>query len=431
MPARKTARRAKGSGKSGRMLLRQRTPMVTVAMLALVLVAVTLGRTVHPAGHAAEDPEIRMECDIDHYGQDDPIVYPGQPGVSHMHSFYGNTSTNAYTTPATLAANLSSCSYLQQYDRSAYWIPSLYYKNPDGTSTKVSDASQQLVIYYQKPGGAGGPKITPFPVGLRMVAGDSHATSPQPQSITSWDCGDGGPSTSTIPDCTNAGSGHTLVGFVEFPNCWDGVHLDTADHKSHMAYADPTTGVCPAGHPVSLPQLHYEDWVNGTAGGPNYYLSSGGVYSMHGDFFAAWDNRLQNGLVDNCFNTHITSCHVVQVDESGNVTHNGTYLFNLSQYPATSTPLSAGAAAKVPPPAVAAKTAAPSVAAPTAMPTTAPAATYGATPVPSAATPSTSKPSAVLAAARRFNPLWVLLGIIALALLAWWVHQYGWRRRKP
>ena len=40
---------------------------------------------------------------------------------------------------------------------------------------------------------------------------------------------------------------------LKAPSCWDGVHLDSADHKSHMAW--PVNGVCPADHPVPLPML--------------------------------------------------------------------------------------------------------------------------------------------------------------------------------
>jgi len=64
---------------------------------------------------------------------------------------------------------------------------------------------------------------------------------------------------------------------ISFPTCWDGVNLDSPDHRSHVAYADipfepyfppvvsgqPYTpamerGKCPASHPVKLPQLMYE-----------------------------------------------------------------------------------------------------------------------------------------------------------------------------
>src|SRR4051812_32053739 len=33
-------------------------------------------------------------CDRDHRGTDDPIVFPGAPGLSHRHDFYGNKTTD-------------------------------------------------------------------------------------------------------------------------------------------------------------------------------------------------------------------------------------------------------------------------------------------------------------------------------------------------
>lgn len=45
-------------------------------------------------------------------------------------------------------------------------------------------------------------------------------------------------------------------------SCWDGVNLDSPDHKSHVSYpasgSFETTGPCPSTHPVRLPQLMYE-----------------------------------------------------------------------------------------------------------------------------------------------------------------------------
>jgi hypothetical protein len=315
-------------------LISSRSPVATLLALALVLAAVALGLWLRPVSQAAEVvPEIRIECNINHFGPDDPIVYPGQPGASHMHSFYGNSSTNAYTTTASLQSSPATCNYLGNFDRSSYWVPSLYATNADGTTTRFSDTGQSLVAYYRKAGGANGPKVTPFPAGLRMIAGDPHAQSAQPSSITSWDCGDGGPDYGYVPDCTNATSGKTPVGFVTFPNCWNGKDLDSADHRSHMAYSDPITGACPAGYPVSFARLEYEVWENGTTSGPNYSLSSGGKFSLHGDFFAGWDPRLLGGLVDKCMNASILSCHTTQVWNNGDVTVNGgTFLFNLASY---------------------------------------------------------------------------------------------------
>lgn len=45
-------------------------------------------------------------------------------------------------------------------------------------------------------------------------------------------------------------------------SCWDGKNVDSADHKSHIAYPSSgtfeSTGPCPSSHPVRLPQLMYE-----------------------------------------------------------------------------------------------------------------------------------------------------------------------------
>ena len=132
-------------------------------------------------------------CSADHFAMDDPIVFPGQPGMSHMHTFYGNTSTDAYSTVSSLsAASPSSCGRgMGTSDLSAYWVPSLMKKNADGTSSVVK-TEQVTTVYYRRAGGGMGPGVQPFPSGLRMIAGNAKATSDQSLSIVQWDCGGGG-----------------------------------------------------------------------------------------------------------------------------------------------------------------------------------------------------------------------------------------------
>ena len=75
---------------------------------------------------------------------------------------------------------------------------------------------------------------------------------------------------------------------IRFPTCWDGVHVDSPDHRSHVAY--PTTGTfesggpCPASHPVRLPQLMYEViWDTRQFNDPDLWPEDGSqpfVYSM-------------------------------------------------------------------------------------------------------------------------------------------------------
>ena len=43
----------------------------------------------------------RFICNPGQVLPDDPIVYPGQPGASHLHQFYGNTGANAFSTYST------------------------------------------------------------------------------------------------------------------------------------------------------------------------------------------------------------------------------------------------------------------------------------------------------------------------------------------
>jgi hypothetical protein len=46
------------------------------------------------------------------------------------------------------------------------------------------------------------------------------------------------------------------------PTCWDGVNLDSPNHREHVAYPETGTfesgGKCPATHPVRLPQILLE-----------------------------------------------------------------------------------------------------------------------------------------------------------------------------
>ena len=85
---------------------------------------------------------------------------------------------------------------------------------------------------------------------------------------------------------------------MSFPECWDGQNLDSSDHHSHMAY--DVEGVCPASHPVALPEieliLRYPEIKGSVA------LSSGGVYSAHADFVNTWDQIRLEGLVTDCLN---------------------------------------------------------------------------------------------------------------------------------
>jgi hypothetical protein len=46
------------------------------------------------------------------------------PGAAHLHEFFGNTSTNASSTYATMIAKATPCSVLG--DTAGYWVPALF-----------------------------------------------------------------------------------------------------------------------------------------------------------------------------------------------------------------------------------------------------------------------------------------------------------------
>lgn len=225
-------------------------------------------------------------CGFSHRAPDDPIVYPGQPGRSHDHSFVGNVSTSASSTLASLQAAGTTCR--RPGDTAAYWAPTLLVGGRPLAPTGAT-------IYYRRSTLAA---PVPFPSGLRMIAGDSHATAPQDLSVVFWNCGvDAAVDRSAAPPtCPDAGPDGLRL-HVTFPSCWDGRSLDSADHRSHLAY--PRRGACPAGQPVAVPAITLI-YRYPTAGGPSVALSSGGTLTAHADFFNAWRQPALAQLVATC-----------------------------------------------------------------------------------------------------------------------------------
>jgi len=235
-------------------------------------------------------------CGFSHRNQDDPIVFPNLPGRSHDHTYFGNESTNAASTPASLReAGQTSCRL--RADTAAYWAPTLF------VSGRAIEPLGAVVYYVRRTSG----EVQPFPPGLKMIAGNAAARSAQSQSVTFWSCGrrSGVGRSSTIPTCpaqperSSASAGRNLRLVVNFPNCWDGSRLDSADHKSHMAYS--VDGVCPGSHPVAVPALTILIGYP-VSGGASAELASGGQFSGHADFVNAWNQRALAALVDRYLN---------------------------------------------------------------------------------------------------------------------------------
>jgi Domain of unknown function (DUF1996) len=294
--------------------------------LALICaVGATLLSIAGAASAGAEGGKLRgnnffANCRFSHTSNDDPIVYPGEPGRSHAHTFFGNTSTDAGSTPAGLRKGRTTCK--PRADKAAYWVPTLF---QNGVEVRPAKAQFYYVLRSFD-------EMHPFPMGLKMVAGDAHAHHAQPRHVTYWACGGGAgvrvkkgstvPETCPVvrrsfksfvkrcPTCpaerrTFTARIKTFVELhVDFPDCWDGERLDSADHKSHMAYS--LDYVCPATHPVKMPLIRALIRYPITDG-RNVELASGGQLTGHADFINAWDQRALAKLVDDCF--HMRPCN--------------------------------------------------------------------------------------------------------------------------
>jgi len=263
------------------------TAVVTTTLLTAGLVSLA----VQPATAGGTFGSMQVVCHPSHTNHDDPIVFPRQPGAAHQHEFFANTTTNAFSTVASLTGKPTTCS--RSGDTAAYWVPSVL-----NNGRRVQP--DRVIAYYRTTGIRDIRSVEPFPRGLQMIAGSSSATAanPQPTRIVNWACGDGVAGTAKPP--TSCPKNQALRLRIEFPNCWNGRSLDSADHKSHMAYA--RSGGCPATHPVAVPSLslNFRYKISGSLSGVT--LASGGVHSGHADFFNSWNQSVLTQLVNDCLN---------------------------------------------------------------------------------------------------------------------------------
>ena len=101
-------------------------------------------------------------CRFSHTAADDPIALPRLAGRSHAHTFFGNASTDAYSTLETLRKAGTTCK--PAADKAAYWIPTLF---QDGREIRPAKAQAYYVL-------RGTDRMHAFPAGLRMIAGDAR-----------------------------------------------------------------------------------------------------------------------------------------------------------------------------------------------------------------------------------------------------------------
>ncbi|KAL3483386.1 hypothetical protein BJX62DRAFT_244951 [Aspergillus germanicus] len=229
----------------------------------------------------------------------DPLVSPGQVS-SHIHAAVGSSSFSAELTTEKLVN--SKCSNFEtQQDKSSYWTSPPMQRHANGSWSALPLTYQ--VAYYKKASIVmlRDKPITIYPDNFRMMIGSAKGTTNsrtndwisyqctnyipqgdvwgQPQFYTGW---------KRLPtmDCTIVKMAFT------FPYCWDGVNVDSSNHRSHVEY--PQGDKCPSTHPVQIPALtlEFEFYAEGV-NWEDIYLSCGSAsgYAGHADFFFGWVNQ--------------------------------------------------------------------------------------------------------------------------------------------
>lgn len=318
-------------------------------------------------GHSEDDiGATRFVCTSAGHALKDPLVYPGLQSP-HLHEGYGNTgwihdrNGKSWVYSDFRSKGGSTCgnrraSKNTPINRSGYWIPAML----DGEGSAVQ--TQQITLYYKGPPRTDWaytgttttpqlycPEMSPtatcrsqIPFGLRMTFGYKSSTGLcGPTDVVITDC--------TIPgafDCWSKYTGDslnppaqytaeytTLKALMEadvctpgsllrvnivFPYCWDGVNIDTPDHRSHLSYGLQHTahfgnGGCDSSHPVAITTISIQSFYLTDAAfrAHKWRLSSDEMIpgfvagqSLHGDYWEGWSPTALQTFALRCIFNH-------------------------------------------------------------------------------------------------------------------------------
>ncbi|MFJ8195933.1 DUF1996 domain-containing protein [Streptomyces sp. NPDC096152] len=196
------------------------------------------------------------------HNTDNVIVAPGvKNGAHHLHDYVGNQSNDAFADNNKFAAAQTSCQ--NQQDKSSYYWPVLrvqdgtqdFDQNNDGGGKegnvgKILVATQAQIKFVGSPTS----KVVAMPQFLRIITGDAKTTTNGLANANAhWSCTgfeNKVQLTTQYPICPQ---GSNVVRTFAFQSCWDGQNVDSANHRTHVAFAD-AGGNCQNGF-KAIPQL--------------------------------------------------------------------------------------------------------------------------------------------------------------------------------
>ncbi|MFI5922573.1 DUF1996 domain-containing protein [Streptomyces anulatus] len=245
------------------------------------------------------------------FNPDNVIVAPGvSNGAHHMHDYVGNQANDAFASDDDLAAGATTCR--NQGDRSTYYWPVLRLQNGqdeddvdadgggrDQNTGEIQTPSRVTLRFVGSPVG----RVTAMPRFLRIITGDAKAfTNGDANANASWSCTgfEDRQVKDKYPICPE---GSQVVRTFAFQNCWDGRNTDSANHRTHVAFARDD-GRCPSGF-RAVPQL-VQRIVYDVPPGPGFAVDSfpeqlHKPITDHGDFINVFDERLMRNMV-RCIN---------------------------------------------------------------------------------------------------------------------------------
>ncbi|MFE1289881.1 DUF1996 domain-containing protein [Streptomyces sp. NPDC058751] len=267
--------------------------------------------------------EFASSCGVNANGlfnSDNVIVAPGVTnGAHHFHDYVGNQSNSAFATDEDLSKADTSCQ--DKGDKSSYFWPVVRLQDgtqerdagapgggTEGNSGKIVTPKQVTLNFVGNPRS----KVTAMPRLLRIITGDAKAFVNGPANANaSWSCTgfEDRQLKDKYPLCPQ---GSDVVRTFKFQSCWDGANIDSANHRTHVAFAD-AQGNCP-GNFKAIPQLVQRivydidapSLQDGGRTSPLFAVDSfpenlHKPITDHGDFINVFDDGLMKDVVD-CIN---------------------------------------------------------------------------------------------------------------------------------
>ncbi|MFE9680228.1 DUF1996 domain-containing protein [Streptomyces sp. NPDC006285] len=254
------------------------------------------------------------------FNSDNVIVAPGVTnGAHHFHDYVGNQSNDAFASDEDLANAETTCE--NEGDKSSYFWPVVRLQNGteekdaaspgggiEGNAGEIVTPKQVTMSFEGNPRG----EVTAMPKLLRIITGDAKAFVNGPANANaSWSCTgfEDRQLKDKYPLCPQ---GSDVVRTFKFQSCWDGRNIDSANHRTHVAFA-AADGTC-ANDFKAIPQLVqrivYDIDAPSVADGgkakPLFAVDSfpeqlHKPVTDHGDFINVFDEALMKEMVD-CIN---------------------------------------------------------------------------------------------------------------------------------